>query len=160
MLGVGIEPVNIEEIDIVHAETAERLVDLVEDVLARQPAVIGPSVAHPEAHLGRHHDLVAPCIGLERLAGDFLGIAEIVMIGGVEEIDPALDSPCGRTAAPRLPGSPRDASARPACRNSCNQGTAAKPSGLSFPAGHSPCVFSCHHLKMWRDDREQAGPGQ
>jgi len=79
--------VDIQEIDILHVEPRERLVDLVEYVLARQAAIIGPTVAHAQTDLGRHNDLVTLGILFQRLAGDRLGIPVIVVVRRVEEVD-------------------------------------------------------------------------
>ena len=57
--GVGVEAVDLVEVDVVGAEPRERGVDLLEDRLARQ-ALPARAVVHPDEDLGGEHDVLAP----------------------------------------------------------------------------------------------------
>ena len=84
-----VEPVDLVEVDIVDAQPAQRPVDAVQDVLARQAAVVGIA-AHRPVDLGGDHHLVPLGVFLQRLAGHPLALALGIDIGGVEEVDPGL----------------------------------------------------------------------
>jgi hypothetical protein len=85
-----VEAMDLVEIDIIHPQAAQGIVDGMHHMLARQPALIGRR-PHGLAQLGRHHDMLA--VGgkfLQCPAGDFLAHAQRIDIGGVEEIDPRV----------------------------------------------------------------------
>jgi len=82
--------VDLVEVDIVDAEPGQAAVDAVEDVLARQAAVVDVA-AHRAVDLGGEHHLVALGELLQRLAGDPLALALGIDVGGVEEVDPGLE---------------------------------------------------------------------
>ena len=83
------------------------------------PACVGAGVrrSHPEAYLGRHPISSRLAKVFQRLTGDLLGIAEIVVVGRVEEIDatfhplleerlrPSSGSTQGWVAPPGVPSS-------------------------------------------------------
>ena len=85
-----VETVDLIEVDIVHAEPAQAVVDLGEDRLARQAGAIGAGT-HPAVDLGRDHHLVAAGEILDRPAEDLLAGAERIAIRGVEEIDAGFE---------------------------------------------------------------------
>ena len=54
--------------------------------------VVRPLAGDVAVHLRREHDLLAPAAALrEPAADDLLGLAAAVAVGGVEEVDPALE---------------------------------------------------------------------
>jgi hypothetical protein len=87
---VGIEAMDLIEVDIIRAEALQRGVDPLHDVLARQAAGVRPR-PHRVEHLRGDHDLVAPGEFLDRPAENFLAGARRINIGVVEEVDPALE---------------------------------------------------------------------
>ena len=96
---VVVEAVDLVEVDVVHAEPPQRVVDGVHDVLARQAALVGV-VAHRVVDLGGDDHLVARGAEiLQRPAGDLLAGAARVHVGGVEEVDPGLERRARRRAA-------------------------------------------------------------
>jgi hypothetical protein len=74
------------EVDIIHTEPTQAVVNLGEDRLARQPGAIGAGT-HPAVNLGGDDDLVAAREILDRAAQDFFTVAERIAVRGVEEID-------------------------------------------------------------------------
>ena len=71
-----IEAVDLVEVHVVGPEAAQAVVDGVEDVLAREAALVGV-VAHRVEDLGGDDDLVAPRAEfLERAAEDLLADAD------------------------------------------------------------------------------------
>src|SRR5439155_16784257 len=62
----------------------------VQNVLARQPAVVGSFTGRVE-HLGRDDELLPGPEALERAAQHFLARTPGVHVGGVEEVDAQLD---------------------------------------------------------------------
>ena len=81
---VVVETMDLIEIDIIHAEPAQAVVDLGEDRLARQPGAIGAGT-HPTVDLGGYDDLVAAREILGRAAEDFLAVAQRIAVRGVEK---------------------------------------------------------------------------
>jgi hypothetical protein len=88
----GVPPMDLVEVDVVGAESAERGVDLAQDRLARQPGAVG-SPAHPAVHLGGQDDLLAGREVGQRPAHDLLAGAVGVDVGRIEEVDARLDGP-------------------------------------------------------------------
>lgn len=82
--------VDLVEVDVVGAQTAQAVVDLGHDRLAGQPATVGPR-PHLAVHLGGQHDLVAAGEVGQRPADDLLAGAVGIDVRGVEEVDPCLD---------------------------------------------------------------------
>ena len=83
---VVIEAVDLVEIDVIGAEPAQAVVDGVQDVLARQAALVRV-VAHRVEDLGGDDDAVARGEVLQRAPSDFFAHADGVHVGGVEEVD-------------------------------------------------------------------------
>ena len=81
---------DLVEIDVMRAEPLQRGVDRLHDVLARQALGVGAR-PHLPMHLGRDDDVVALGVFLERPAEDLLARALRIDVGGVEEVDPALE---------------------------------------------------------------------
>ena len=81
-------PVGLVEVDVVGVEPAQAVLDLPHDPAAGRPAVVRV-LAHRRHELGGQHDLVAPA--LERLADDLLRLAAGVHVGGVDEVDAAVE---------------------------------------------------------------------
>jgi hypothetical protein len=84
--------VDLQQVDIVGAEAAQRVVDRLQNVLARQAPGIGVG-AHRQPDLGGDHHLVAPGHGVEVAPDDLFGGAEGIEVGGVEEVDAGLQRP-------------------------------------------------------------------
>src|SRR5690606_4006972 len=79
------------DIDVVHAQSFQAVVDRLHDVLARQ-AAISDHVGHRPVHLARYDDVVARNVEVcERLTDHDLGLAARVDIGVVEEVDAKFD---------------------------------------------------------------------
>jgi hypothetical protein len=72
------------------AQTMQRGVDRVEDVLARQPALVR-AAAHDAMHLGGDHDFIARGERAQRPARDLFADADRIDVGGVEEVDAGLE---------------------------------------------------------------------
>src|SRR5205823_4415565 len=83
---VVVETVDLIEVDIIHAEPTQAVVDLGEDRFTRQPGAIGAGT-HPAIDFGGDDDLVAAREILDRAAEDFLAVAERIAVRRVEEID-------------------------------------------------------------------------
>ncbi len=77
-----VETVDLIEVDVIHAEPTQAVVDLGEDRLPRKPGSIGAGT-HPAINLGGDHDLVAACEILDRAAEDFLAVAERIAVSSV-----------------------------------------------------------------------------
>ena len=79
------------EVDVVRIQPLETFFDRGHDVSAREADGIGAR-AHPSPDLGRdHHVLARDAELLEAAAEEPLGLALGVDIGGIEEIDAAVD---------------------------------------------------------------------
>src|SRR4051812_30410550 len=76
------------EVDVVGAQAPQRRLAGLDDVLARQPAVVR-ALAGREVHLGGQ-DVRAAVVAAQRPADDPLGVAAAVHVGGVEEVDAEL----------------------------------------------------------------------
>ena len=76
------------QVDVVGAEAAQAVLDLLHDPPPRGPSLVGV-VTHGCHELGSQHHTVAPA--LEGLADDLLGLAERVHVGGVDEVDARVD---------------------------------------------------------------------
>src|SRR5215469_3153324 len=72
------------EIHVVDAQTRERAIDLIANVLAREAALI-TAVAHRKVHLRREHQLAALQLGDDRAQRFFSGAAS-VYVGGIDEV--------------------------------------------------------------------------
>ena len=70
-------------------QALERRVYLLVDLLAGEAAI---DVAHRKEKLGGEH-VPFPRDAMQRLAHDFLRLAETVYVGGVEQRDAAIESP-------------------------------------------------------------------
>src|SRR5215472_15225236 len=100
---------DLVQVDVVHAQAAQRRVAGLDDVLASKAGAVGP-LARRAADLGRHYQFVAPAHLAQATSGDLLADAVGVHVRGVEEIDPALQRMLVVLAClllfedPRLPG--------------------------------------------------------
>jgi hypothetical protein len=83
---VAVETMDLIEVDIIHTEPTQAVVDLGEDRFARKPGAIGART-HPAVHLGGDDNLVSAREILDRAAEDFFTVAERIAVCGVEEID-------------------------------------------------------------------------
>ena len=96
-LDVGVDPVLVEEVDVIGPEALERAVDRAADVLGRaveladRRHVAGGGGVHPPGELGRDHVLVA--VALDRAPDELLVGQRPVQLRGVEEVDPELERP-------------------------------------------------------------------
>ena len=88
--GAAIPAMDLVEVDVVGAESAQAGIDLGEDRLARQPGGVVPA-SHGREHLRGDHHLVAAREVRDRAPDDRLARAEGVGVGGVEEVDAVLD---------------------------------------------------------------------
>src|ERR1700674_3260813 len=94
----GVPAMDLVEVDVVGAEAAQRAVDGVEDVFARQPAVIR-TLAHRKEDLGGDDHLVALGEVAERPPQHLLAGAARVHVGGVEEVHAHLERPADERPA-------------------------------------------------------------
>ncbi len=85
--GRRVPTVDLVEVDVVDAEAAQAVVERGEKPAARAAPVVAP-VAHRQARLGGEHDVVAAAG--DGLADHLLGLAAVVRVGGVDEVDPGL----------------------------------------------------------------------
>ena len=108
-------PVHLVDVDVVDFERPQAVLDS-----ATKPGATGiadePLLGHPQAALGRDHDLVAPVVKVvaERPAEETLRGAEAVTLRGVEKVDAELASTANRgdplvlvelaPLTPQLPG--------------------------------------------------------
>src|SRR5437762_5145435 len=102
---VMVETVDLIEVDILHAEPAQAVVDLGEDRFTRQPGAIGAG-PHSAIDFGGDDDLVAAREILDRAAEDFLAVAERIAVRGVEKIDACFDRLLDEGPALRLGEAP------------------------------------------------------
>ena len=92
MSGQGIGPVDLVEVDVIRAEAAKRLLDLVDDpapgvaLLVRVVRI----VTHLAVHLRREHDRIPP--PLEGLSDDLFRFPTGVHVGRVDEVDACVES--------------------------------------------------------------------
>ncbi len=76
---------------MVEAQPLEACLDAVHDVAARRAAIVGAR-AHAAMHLGRdHHVRALDAQAPQRLAGELLGAALGIDVGGVDEVDAGLE---------------------------------------------------------------------
>ena len=87
-VGRRVGPVGLVEVDVVGVEPAQAVLHLAHDPAAGRPAVVRV-LAHRRHELGGQHHLVAPA--LQRLADDLLRLAAGVHVGGVDEVDAAVE---------------------------------------------------------------------
>ena len=152
--------VDLIQVDVVHAEAAQAIVNAGEDGLAREAAAVR-RLAPGVIDLGGHHDLVAASQLLERAAGELLAGAVGVAVGRVEEVDAQLNGLAEEGPAVGLRQGPGMHAARRLAIGHAAQGEARhSESGIaqsavfhsspSAPAGASlrPNIF--HHDKPGR----------
>src|SRR5207237_4944011 len=101
-----VEAVDLIQVDIIHAEPTQAVVDLGEDRLTRQSGAIGAGT-HPAIDLGGNDDLVAAREILDRAAEDFFAAAERISVRGVEEVDTCFQRLLDERPALLLRASPR-----------------------------------------------------
>ena len=101
---VGVEAVDLVEVDVVGAEAGQEASICSMIALRDRPAPPG-TVVHLEIHLGGQDDVVAAAVLLQRPADDLLRAAGAVDVGGVPEGDAELDGLLEeRLGGPRRPG--------------------------------------------------------
>src|SRR5581483_81782 len=88
--GLRVEAVDLVQVDVVGAQAGQRGIDLLHYRPPGQAGAAG-TVAHREVHLGRQHHVLAAGVLPDRAAGDLLGRADAVSVGGIPERDPELD---------------------------------------------------------------------
>ena len=88
--GVRIEPVDLVEIDRVDAKPAQARLARLHDMLAREPAHC-LTFAHRPVRLGGDDNFVEVRHRAQRSSGHLLAHAEGVHVGGVEEVDAAIE---------------------------------------------------------------------
>ena len=93
----GVETVELEQVDVVGAEPAQRTVDGLEQMLPRGADVVGP-ITEAEGRLGRDQHLVAAA--LDGFPEHALGFAERIDIRGVEHRHAGFETDVQK--APRL----------------------------------------------------------
>jgi hypothetical protein len=117
------------EVDVIGAEPAQAGIATADDVMPRQPGVVGP-IAHGHPHLGREQDVLAG--NRQRLGDDLLGQSGRICVGGVDEVHARVERhgdlppgtvdigvsdhrrPTGAAECHRAEGQCRNAKARPA----------------------------------------------
>ena len=80
----------VVDVDVVGAQPAQRVVQLLEDGLAGQAAA-ARAVVHLPVDLRGEHDVLAPGVASDRAADELLRGAALVDVGGVPERDAQLD---------------------------------------------------------------------
>ena len=107
---LGVEAVDLVEVDRLDAEATKAGLAPFEDVLAGQALHVG-APPHGEEDLRREDGLLAPGELPQHLPGDLLRPAERVAVGRVEEVDPGLrgraEEGTGGLLAVEDPGAPR-----------------------------------------------------
>jgi hypothetical protein len=83
--------VDLVEVDMVEPEPREAGVDLVQQVVAAGAGVVRPLAHRPHALGGDHHLVARHAQGLQRAADELLALPGGVEIGGVDEVDPAVE---------------------------------------------------------------------
>ena len=78
---------HLVQVDPVGTQAAQAVLDRGEDPPPRVAAAVA-ALAHLEVHLGRQHHLVPAAA--QRFADDLLGLAGRVHVGGVDDVDAAL----------------------------------------------------------------------
>ena len=84
-----IEAVGLVEVDVIRAETAQAGLAGFDEVAARESGFVSAGFETDES-LGREDNVLSAVA--QRLAEDFLGLAERINVGGVEEIHARLDA--------------------------------------------------------------------
>jgi hypothetical protein len=79
----------VDDVQAVHAEVAQVVVDGVDELLARECAVPAFVVIAAGADLGDDDEAVA--VGVERFADDLVDDVRAVEVGGVDVVDAAFD---------------------------------------------------------------------
>src|SRR5271166_649371 len=102
---VMIETVDLIEVDIIHAEPTQAVVDLGRDPLARQAGAIGAGT-HPAIDLGGNDNLFAAREILDSAAEDFFAAAKRIAVRSVEEVDPSFERLLDKRAALLLAQAP------------------------------------------------------
>jgi hypothetical protein len=83
---VGVEAVDLVEVDVVGAKTSQGSIQLLKDRLPRQTGAAG-TLVHLVVDLGGQHNLFPPGVLLHGTADELLGAAAAVAVGGVPEGD-------------------------------------------------------------------------
>jgi hypothetical protein len=96
---------DLVEVDVVGAEPLKAAIDCLEDVFAREAAVVG-IVAHRIVELGRDDGLVAGHPLLQGLADDLLARAARIHVRDVESIDAEIERLAKERAALALVENP------------------------------------------------------
>jgi hypothetical protein len=81
--------VNLIKINVVGLQAAQRILHLAGQPASRI-ALLVRIIAHREVRLGGEHDVGAPAF--ESLPDDLLRLAAAIGIGGVDEVDPCIQS--------------------------------------------------------------------
>ena len=153
---VVVPAVDLVEIDVIGSEAAQRTVDRRHDVLARQPAVVRV-VAHRVEQFRRDDDGVAVGEVADRAAENLLGDAARIHVGGVEEVDAALERALEERAAGFFAQDPR-----PPVRIAVGHGSETDPRNLEAapPEIHilHPFIGTSPLTGSWR--RCIASPGR
>jgi hypothetical protein len=89
-VGVRVEAVDLEQVDPVGAQPAQRVLHRTGDPPPRRAAPVRV-LAHRHRDLRRQDDVVTAT--LERLADDLLRLAAGVDVGGVDDVDPGVERP-------------------------------------------------------------------
>ena len=132
---------DLVEVDIIHAEAAEALIDLDHDRFARQAGAIG-SGSHAAVDFGRDDDLVAPGEVIDRTAEDLLAPAERIAVRRVEEIDAGFERPLDERPALFLAEAPGMIDRGCRRRSSCSRGKSATRRGRCVRAWCIPSPFN------------------
>jgi len=82
---VVVPPVDLIQVDRVHPEPIEAVLQLLFDRLPREPARVRVRLVHLAVHLGGDGEPVAVVLGGEHVAEDRLALAVRVDVRGVEE---------------------------------------------------------------------------
>ncbi len=103
---VAVPPVNLQQVDVVQSQPAERVVDLGEDRLPGQSPAVGPGT-RLAVDLGGDDRRLAVGEVAQRPAQDLLTRSVGVDVGGVEEVDARVDRTLDQRACLVLGEDPR-----------------------------------------------------
>ena len=91
---IGIQAVDLIDINVVQAQPFQAVVDFRHDILAGQAAAVGPARTHFKIDFRRHDDFIAVQTKIADIpAGDFLTGPHLIDIGRIEIIDAQFNGP-------------------------------------------------------------------
>src|SRR5262249_50482559 len=148
-----IKAMDLVEVDIIGAESAQALIDFEQDVLAGQTGAIGAG-AHSVKDLGGNDHLLASREILERAAENLFALADGIAIRGIEEIDAGFQRLLNERAALFLAECPL---VEAAIATTIAHATKTEPRDIKPGAAHFGVLHCC--LLLWvREDHSKPSP--